>query len=108
MILLDNNCRIISINQAAQDILQTDQTCLGKDMLQILRNLSLNNWLEKGLQGRKQEGILQLDDAHYKVMVRPIHSEDKVTGLAILSLMLQSNFRQSSCAANLRQTFLMN
>lgn len=84
MILLDNNCRIISINQAAQDILQTDQTCLGKDMLQILRNLSLNNWLEKGLQGRKQEGILQLDDAHYKVMVRPIQSEDKVTGLAIL------------------------
>ena len=67
MILLDNNCRIISINQAAQDILQTDQTCLGKDMLQILRNLSLNNWLEKGLQGRKQEGILQLDDAHYKL-----------------------------------------
>ena len=84
MILLDNNCRIISINQAAQDILQTDQTCLGKDILQILRNLSLNNWLEKGLQGRKQEGILQLDDAHYKVMVRPIQSEDKVTGLAIL------------------------
>ncbi|ETJ26322.1 Two-component system, OmpR family, phosphate regulon sensor histidine kinase, partial [human gut metagenome] len=74
----------ISINQAAQDILQTDRTCLGKDMLQIIRNLSLNNWLEKGLQGRKQEGILQLDDSHYKVMVRPIQSEDKVTGLALL------------------------
>ena len=104
MILLDNNCRIISINQAAQDILQTDQTCLGKDMLQILRNLSLNNWLEKGLQGRKQEGILQLDDAHYKVMVRPIHSEDKVTGLAILFFDVTEQLQ----AEQLRREFTAN
>lgn len=104
MILLDNNCRIISINQAAQDILQTDQTCLGKDMLQILRNLSLNNWLEKGLQGRKQEGILQFDDAHYKVMVRPIHSEDKVTGLAILFFDVTEQLQ----AEQLRREFTAN
>lgn len=104
MILLDNNCRIISINQAAQDILQTDQTCLGKDMLQILRNLSLNNWLEKGLQGRKQEGILQLDDAHYKVMVRPIQSEDKVTGLAILFFDVTDQLQ----AEELRREFTAN
>lgn len=104
MILLDNNCRIISINQAAQDILQTDQTCLGKDMLQILRNLSLNNWLEKGLQGRKQEGVLQLDDTHYKVMVRPIHSEDKVTGLAILFFDVTEQLQ----AEQLRREFTAN
>ena len=104
MILLDNNCRIISINQAAQDILQTDQTCLGKDMLQIIRNLSLNNWLEKGLQGRKQEGILQLDDAHYKVMVRPIQSEDKVTGLAILFFDVTDQLQ----AEQLRREFTAN
>lgn len=104
MILLDNNCRIISINQAAQDILQTDQTCLGKDMLQIIRNLSLNNWLEKGLQGRKQEGILQLDDAHYKVMVRPIQSEDKVTGLALLFFDVTEQLQ----AEQLRREFTAN
>ena len=104
MILLDNNCHIISINQAAQDILQTDQTCLGKDILQILRNLSLNNWLEKGLQGRKQEGILQLDDAHYKVMVRPIQSEDKVTGLAILFFDVTEQLQ----AEQLRREFTAN
>lgn len=104
MILLDNNCHIISINQAAQDILQTDQTCLGKDVLQILRNLALNNWLEKGLQGRKQEGILQLDDAHYKVMVRPIQSEDKVTGLAILFFDVTEQLQ----AEQLRREFTAN
>ncbi|MGV3353072.1 ATP-binding protein [Streptococcus orisratti] len=104
MILLDNNCRIISINQAAQDILQTDQTCLGKDMLQIIRNLSLNNWLEKGLQGRKQEGILQLDDSHYKVMVRPIQSEDKVTGLALLFFDVTEQLQ----AEQLRREFTAN
>ena len=91
-------------NQAAQDILQTDQTCLGKDVLQILRNLALNNWLEKGLQGRKQEGVLQLDDAHYKVMVRPIHSEDKVTGLAILFFDVTEQLQ----AEQLRREFTAN
>ena len=104
MVLLDNNCRIISINQAAQDILQTDQTCLGKDMLQIIRNLSLNNWLEKGLQGRKQEGILQLYDSHYKVMVRPIQSEDKVTGLALLFFDVTEQLQ----AEQLRREFTAN
>ena len=104
MILLDNNCRIISINQAAQDILQTDQTCLGKDMLQIIRNLSLNNWLEKGLQGRKQEGILQIDDSHYKVIVRPIQSEDKVTGLALLFFDVTEQLQ----AEQLRREFTAN
>lgn len=84
MILLDNSCKIISINHAAQDILETDGSCIGKDLLQIFRNLSLNTWLEKGLQGQKQEGMLEIGNSHYKVLVRPIASEGEITGVIVL------------------------
>ena len=104
MILLDYHCRIISINQAAQDILETDASAQGKDMLQIIRNLSLNSWLEKALAGRKQEGILRLGDSHYKVLVRPISSEDKVTGLVLLFFDVTDQLQ----AEQLRREFTAN
>ena len=84
IILLDTQCRVISINSAAQELFKTDQTCLGNDILQITRDWSLNHWLEAGLQGNKQEGVLQFDQESYKVLVRPILSNATVTGLVIL------------------------
>ena len=84
MILLDYKRRIISINAAAQQLFQTDTTCLGEDILELIRNVSLNQWLEKGLQGKKQDGLLVFDNIHYRTLVRPIISEGTVTGLVIL------------------------
>lgn len=84
MILLDYKRRIISINAAAQQLFQKDTTCLGEDILELIRNVSLNQWLEKGLQGKKQDGLLVFDNIHYRTLVRPIISEGTVTGLVIL------------------------
>ncbi|MGT2829795.1 ATP-binding protein [Streptococcus hillyeri] len=84
MILLDSHCRILSINNAAKEILNTDDNGIGKDLLQIFRNLSLNAWLKNGLQGHKQEGMLEIGHTHYKVLVRPIVSDSEVTGVAVL------------------------
>lgn len=84
IILLDAQCRVISINSAAQELFQTDQSCLGNDILQITRDLSFNHWLESGLQGNKQEGVLQFDQESYKVLIRPILSNGVVTGLVVL------------------------
>lgn len=84
IILVDAQCRVISINSAAQELFQTDQSCLGNDILQITRDLSFNHWLESGLQGNKQEGVLQFDQESYKVLIRPILSNGVVTGLVVL------------------------
>lgn len=84
IILLDAKCQVISINDAAQQLFQTDQTCLGKNILQLTRDLSFNKWLKSGLAGQKQEGIIHFDKASYKVLIRPILFEGNVTGLVIL------------------------
>lgn len=84
IILLDAKCQVISINDAAQQLFQTDQTCLGKNILQLTRDLSFNKWLKSGLAGQKQEGIIHFDKESYKVLIRPILFEGNVTGLVIL------------------------
>lgn len=84
IILLDDKWRVISINSAAQELFQTDQSCLGNDILQMTRDLSFHHWLESGLQGNKQEGVLQFDQGSYKVLIRPILSNGVVTGLVVL------------------------
>ncbi|SDW66084.1 sensor histidine kinase [Streptococcus equinus] len=84
IILLDAKCQVISINDAAQQLFRTDQTCLGKNILQLTRDLSFNKWLKSGLAGQKQEGIIHFDKESYKVLIRPILFEGNVTGLVIL------------------------
>lgn len=84
IILLDAKCQVISINDAAQQLFQTDQTCLGKNILQLTRDLSFNKWLKSGLAGQKQEGIIHFDKESYKVLIRPILFGGNVTGLVIL------------------------
>lgn len=84
IILLDAKCQVISINDAAQQLFQTDQTCLGKNILQLTRDLSFNKWLKSGLAGQKQEGIIYFDKESYKVLIRPILFGGNVTGLVIL------------------------
>lgn len=49
------------MNAAAQDLFQTDQSCIGKDILKTTRDLAFNNLLEVGLKGDNQEGIVHFD-----------------------------------------------
>lgn len=84
IILLDAKCQVISIKDAAQQLFQTDQTCLGKNILKLTRDFSFNKWLKSGLDGQKQERIIHFDKESYKVLIRPILFEGNVTGLVIL------------------------
>lgn len=84
IILLDAKCQVISINDAAQQLFQTDQTCLGKNILKLTMDFSFNKWLKSGLDGQKQERIIHFDKESYKVLIRPILFEGNVTGLVIL------------------------
>ncbi|SDQ27435.1 two-component system, OmpR family, phosphate regulon sensor histidine kinase PhoR [Streptococcus equinus] len=84
IILLDAKRRVISINNAAQQLFMVDRNCLGKDILQITRDLSFNNWLRSGLSGKKQEGIIHFGNDSYKILIRPILFDNKVTGVVVL------------------------
>ena len=84
MILLDKNGQIISMNPAAQSLLQTDESSIGKEILELVRNLQLHQLIEEGVAGRKGETIFNVDQTTYKVLVRPVISEDQLTGMVLL------------------------
>ena len=84
MILLDKNGQIISMNPAAQSLLQTDESSIGKEILELVRNLQLHQLIEEGVEGRKGEAIFNVDQTTYKVLARPVISEDQLTGMVLL------------------------
>ena len=84
MILLDKNGQIISMNPAAQSLLQTDESSIGKEILELVRNIQLHQLIEEGVAGRKGETIFNVDQTTYKVLARPVISEDQLTGMVLL------------------------
>ncbi|RRD31214.1 PAS domain-containing protein [Streptococcus minor] len=84
MVLLDNYGQIISMNPAAQSLLQTDADSIGKEILELVRNLQLHQLIQSGLKGDKGEGVFAMEQMTYKVLVRPVLSEEQVSGLVLL------------------------
>ena len=84
MVLLDKDGQIISMNPAAQSLLQTDESSIGKEILELVRNLQLHQLIEEGVAGRKGDTIFNVDQTTYKVLARPVISEDQLTGMVLL------------------------
>ena len=84
MVLLDKDGQIISMNPAAQTLLQTDESPIGKEILELIRNLDLHQLIESGIKGQKGEGVFTVEQMTYKVLVRPVLSENQVSGLVLL------------------------
>ena len=104
MILLDEKRSIISINTAAMQLFQTDKSCLGKDILEITRDIVLNQLLEEGLTGKKKEGVATFGKDNYRVLIRPITADSKVTGVMILLFDVTDQLQ----AENMRREFTAN
>ena len=58
MILLNQSGKIVSINPAARKLLNTNQYCVGKDILTISRNLGLQEVFIKALEGNAAKRIV--------------------------------------------------
>lgn len=84
MVLLDKEGKVISMNPAGRTLLHCGEDFVGKDILELVRNLDLHQVIEEGIKGQKSEIILNMDQETYKVLGRPVLSEDQVTGLVLL------------------------
>lgn len=104
MVLLDHDRQIISINLAAQQLFQTDESSVGKDMLEVVRDLDFHQLVEAGLSGQKCEGMLTIEVATYRVLIRPTFAEQVVTGLVILLFDVTEQWQ----ADQLRREFTAN
>lgn len=104
MVLLDHNRQIISINAAAQHLFRADDSSLGKDILGVVRDVEFHQLVESGLSGQKCEGILTIESATYRVLIRPTFADQEVSGLVVLLFDVTEQWQ----ADQLRREFTAN
>ncbi|AFV73055.1 Histidine kinase [Streptococcus agalactiae] len=84
MILLDDQARIVSINAKALKLFQINDDWHGRFMMEVSRDLTLKDLIDQGLKGKKKEANIDIENNHYRVLVRPTTDNNRVTGLVVL------------------------
>lgn len=84
MILLDDQARIVSINAEALKLFQINDDWHGRFMMEVSRDLTLKDLIDQGLKGKKKETNIDIENNHYRVLVRPTTDNNRVTGLVVL------------------------
>ncbi len=84
LILLNRKGTILSINDAAVELLDTNHQCVDKNILTINRNLELQEVLSKALSGGHAEKIIGIHDGRYQIDASPVLPNGEVTGVALL------------------------
>ncbi|HGD0303225.1 TPA: ATP-binding protein [Streptococcus agalactiae] len=84
MILLDDQARIVSINVEALKLFQINDDWHGRFMMEVSRDLTLKDLIDQGLKGKKKEANIDIENNHYRVLVRPTTDNNRVTGLVVL------------------------
>ena len=77
MILLGEDGRIISLNSAAAKILQVRVPGRGKSLVEVCRDLTLNEMVEDAGKGRKREKLFSFGGRRYQVSATPMLSSEK-------------------------------
>lgn len=84
LILLNPKCTILSINRAAVSLLDTDNFCVGKNILTVNRSLALQEILSSAIGGKQSQKIIDIHDGHYQASASPVMSGNAVSGIALL------------------------
>lgn len=84
LILLNPQGTILSINRSAMELLDTDNYCIGKNILTVNRNLTLQEVLSGAVTGKRTEKVLEVHEGHYQVDASPVISDGAVSGIVLL------------------------
>ncbi len=85
LILLDNKGNVLSINEAAQNILETDSDCIGQSFLSIERSRNINNAIQSAFEEGHSEIYAQYGSREYQVDISRIESSGETVGAVLLA-----------------------
>lgn len=85
LILLDNKGNVLSINEAAQNILETDSSCIGQSFLSIERSRNINNAIQSAFEEGHSEIYAQYGSREYQVDISRIESGGETVGAVLLA-----------------------
>lgn len=86
IVLLNSTGRILSLNNAAIRLLETDYFCIGQDLHTVNRNLKIAEILRKAENGQYAETIIELQRGKYQFDASPVLSDGKTSGIVLLML----------------------
>lgn len=98
LILLNKENDVVSINNAARQIFQTENKNV------ILSTEEIKDLIEKAKQGKEAETILRKDEAIIRVIANPIYSHSVFTGISILAFDVTNTYE----AERTRKEFTAN
>lgn len=104
IVLLNHHGTILSINQAAAQMLGADRSCIGEDIVSVNRSVELVDLLNQAKAGKHSEKILELENARYQMMASPVISSGVVFGIVLLVL----DVTEKEKAEQLRREFTAN
>lgn len=86
IVLLDGKGFILSINPAAEKLLQTDYTAVGKNILSVNRTAELSELLDKAESGSYAEKVMSIQNGTYRLSASPVIEGNKIPGVVLLLL----------------------
>lgn len=104
LLLLSDKGVILSINNSAAKLLNTDRSCIGQDMLRVERGVAVQELLSRAQSGEHAEGILPLGGGEYQLDASPVISDGRVSGAVLL--MFDVSEREN--AERMRREFTAN
>lgn len=104
LVLLNEDGAVVSINRTAMRLLDTDEYCVGRDILTVNRSLALQQLLQKARQGEHAETLAELHGGQYQLMASPVLSDKKTGGTALLML----DVTEKQQAEQMRREFTAN
>ncbi len=83
VILLDENGCVMSLNPAAQRILNVTDYCIGKDFMLFNHSCELQNVLRQAQKGERAQETLTFGGVRYQLNAGPVESDGKRVGTVL-------------------------
>lgn len=84
LVLLDDKCRILSMNGAAKKLFGATESAVGRDFLTVDRSVDMSRAIEKALAGKYSEFREERNGCEYQFIINRTESDGKVVGIVIL------------------------
>ena len=104
IVLISADGAVISINNSAMKLLDTNPDCIGSTFLAICRCLDIQRLLDKAARGEKAELVVELGCREYQVNASPVMSGGETKGTALLFFDVTDKAR----AEQMRREFTAN
>ena len=104
LILIDEKCKILSINKACKKIYAVKMDVVGNNLLSVDRTNQMSKAVKTALNGEHSEFVIQKNGYELQFNVNPIKTDEKILGAVILAF----DITEKAFAERNRQEFTAN